>query len=170
MPQAVFVELNCDSRILSAEVDGDIGGMPIRVWEQRRLRWSIRPMSAAAANDLLANIKPLAERIVDGYELEWDGTDYVGAHSDDAQEAREAIEWLCAESTSDFRVVDASDWYAGFGSLRQQADHFRITAASTDEELDLVASIHSSTDLEPGECDLIEGMRKYLGNLRDALY
>ena len=68
--QSCHVELDAERGTLSAASNPEIGNaVPMAVHHGRVLRWQIQPLRADAANALLAEIAPLAERVVAGYEV-----------------------------------------------------------------------------------------------------
>jgi hypothetical protein len=98
-PQPVHVSLDCRTGELSAEYDPEIGGSrPMDVHHGHVCRWRIPVLTAEAANALLADLAPIAQRVVDGYSSEWDGSNHVGRLSDDADDAAIDIDALCDAS------------------------------------------------------------------------
>ena len=95
-PEAKPAKLYCDTR------DGD--GVPMDIWHHRRLCWTIGALTADAANALMTEVLPLAERVVAGYSPKWNGSNTVGELDDDAQDADASD--LCAESL----VAGDEDW------------------------------------------------------------
>ena len=168
-PQPCYVQLDCESETLSAEVDGSIGpGTPFRVWHGRAIRWAIPALTTEAAEALLEEILPLAQRVVEGYECRWDGSNHVGKLDEDAQEAAEAIRDLCDRDWSEWEVLsvwDASDWYGQCGGGEYLARQVGITAETTDEQLDAIVE-HEETEASPAR---IEGIEAFLRDLREEL-
>lgn len=170
-PQDCYVELDCEAETLSAEANPEIGNaIPFSVYHGRTLRWSIPALRADAANALLAEIAPLAERVCAGYECEWDGNNHVGRLDDDATAAREEIERLCSQDRDEHETVsvwDAAEWFGPLGSRSTQAVELGITAATTDDELAEI--VRRERDNADGEhVDEIEGLATYLSGLRET--
>lgn len=168
--QPCYVQLDCESETLSAEVDTAIGpGTPVRVWHGRAIRWSIPALTESAAEGLLEEILPLAQRIIDGYECRWDGRNHVGRLTEDAQEADEAIRDLCDRDWSEGEVLsvwEASDWYAQCGGGEEYlASCLGITAETTDEELSAIVE-HEQDEASPAR---IEGIERFMRDLRETL-
>lgn len=167
-PQPCHVQLACDTGTLGAGYSGEIGnGVPSHVWHNRTLRWTIPCLTADAANALLDEVLPIAERIVAGYSCEWDGHNHVGRFDADAEAAREKMHDLIsgrqfAESAL-IEEWDASDWFGGVGSRNAQRSTLGITASTTDEEMD---AIETREDNAAG-ARIINGLRRYLDGLRD---
>ena len=77
-PQPCYVELDCEAENLSADWNGELGNaVPLSVWHGHTRRWAIPALQAQAANSLLDEIAPLAQRVIDGYTSEWDGNNHV---------------------------------------------------------------------------------------------
>lgn len=166
--QPCHVELDCEAGTLTADYSGEIGnGVPVAVWHNRTLRWTIPCLTADAANALLDEVLPIAERIVAGYSRRWDGHNHVGEFDADAEAAREEMASLVdgrefgeGEKVEEW---DACDWYGPVGGRDAQRDAVGITAATTDEELD---AIEAREDNAAG-ARIITGLRRYLDGLRD---
>lgn len=172
-PQPCHVSLDCESRTLTAGYDPEIGGaVPFAVHHGIVRRWGIPSLKEAAANALLAEIAPLAERVVAGYERTWDGNNHVGEYSEDAQEAIESIRDLCdraradADEHSTVQVWDAGDWFGGIGRWEAQCEALGITAETTDDEL---RAIEAAAEVEAANngVDVLNGVRDHLEWLRE---
>ena len=166
--QPCHVSLACDTGRLTASFDGGIGNaVPFSVYHRRTLRWAIPCLTADAANALLDEVLPIAERIVAGYSCEWDGHNHVGRFDADAEAAREEMHDLISGRQFDEAALieewDASDWYAPTGRRDAQRQELGITAATTDEEMD---AIETREDNAAG-ARIINGLRRYLDGLRD---
>ena len=172
-PQDVYVTLDCANGRLTAECSSEIGsGIPVAVCHGHVQRWSIPALTADAANSLIEEIAPFAERMVAGYERVWDGNNHVAAFSDDADEADDAIISLCdraradADEHSTVQVWDASDWFAGIGNAAAQCAALKITAETTDDEL---RAIETVAEKEAGDMgvDVLNGVRRHMEWLRE---
>ena len=167
--QDCYVQLDCESETLSAEVDTAIGpGTPFRVWHGRTIRWRIPALTESAAEGLLLDLIPLAERICAGYSCEWDGSNNVGRYSEDAREAAEAVRDLCDRDWSEgekLSVWDAHDWYGSCGTRAMLAQQVGLTAETTDAELDSIVE-SEETAASPHQ---IDGIWALLRNLREDL-
>lgn len=164
--QPAFVVLNCAAAELTAEACSIIGcGWPMDVHNGIVRRWRIPALTETAANALLAEIAPLAERVVAGFERVWDGNDHVGEFDDDATAAIERIGSLCDRDWSDqtIEVWDAADWYGGVGGRDAQRSSLGITAETTDEELAAIIE-REERNAAPR---IIEGSGRYITRLRD---
>lgn len=170
--QPCHVELDCESGALCAEYDTEIGNaVPMRVYHGHVQRWGIPALRARFANALLEEIAPLAERVVAGYDSEWNGHNNVATFDADATAAMAEIGDLCERAESDaqddgIRVWDAGDWYQGTGDHDAQRLALGITATTTDEELDAIEA-REDASAQGNDCDVIEGHAKHLLMLRD---
>jgi hypothetical protein len=136
--QPCYIELSCGSGRLEAGYNASIGGgVPSDVWNGHTLRWSLPLITADAANKLLERIAPLAQRVLDGYTAEWDGSNMQGRYNDDATTAADAvmdiINGLPADDMLD--VCRADEWleYATPADLG-------ITAETTPDDIREIAT------------------------------
>lgn len=113
-PQPCFIELDTETGDLRADWDPEVGNtVPDRVWRGIMLRYEVPPLSAEAANALLARIAPIAERVVAGSKVAWDGHNHVGVQAFDASQADIAIQEMCAALTAEdggMHWCMAEDW------------------------------------------------------------
>ena len=118
------------------------------------------------ANDLFDAIRPLAESIVEGASVEWDGHNHVGRLTDDARLAYDAIERLCEEAGgegAEVSVWDAADYYEPCGSGRGDerlvsiAHEVGITARTSDGRLAEIVRTEERKASEQG-IDEIKGV------------
>ncbi|HLT09229.1 MAG TPA: hypothetical protein VK028_00290, partial [Micromonosporaceae bacterium] len=70
-PQPVYINLDLTDGALYADYRAT-DGTPMRVWLGQVRTWSIPPLVADAANKLMQDIAPLAQRILDGSDIEVD--------------------------------------------------------------------------------------------------
>ena len=117
-PQPCHVYLDAAHERLGAEYDSEIGNaVPMAVHHGHVCRWSIPALRDAAVEALLAEIVPLAERVIAGYESVWDGHNNVARYDADATDAISEIEALCEAAGHDegqmLMVWQAADWLAG---------------------------------------------------------
>lgn len=178
-PQPCYVELDTRGEgKLSASYDAIIGsGVPMAVWNGVVLRWKIPALKAEAANALLDEIAPLAERIVDGAEVVWDGNNHVGRlTTEDARIAYDAIERLCEMSGgegAEVSVWEASDYFEpcghghGDARLASIAREVGITARTSDARLAEIVDAEERKATENG-IDMIRGVDDYLSECRAA--
>ena len=162
--QDCFVELDCGSGILRAAYNCEIGNaVPFSVWHGHDRRYCIPCLTADAANSLLEELAPLAQRVVDGYTSEWDGSNHVARFTEDARLAEEEIE--AAIESHHFRFDDgdlvgcmeAGDWLNLSAGI--------ITADTTDEEITKCTEEYES--MAAAENIVLRGTMEHLEFLRD---
>jgi hypothetical protein len=137
-PQDCYIELDLKNETLTADWNGEIGNaIPMDVYHGHTRRYAIPCLLMDAANNLLDDIAPLAERVITGYESKWDGNNHVATLDDDAQQAEAEIEKTCetemeqADETNTVQMWDAEEWLY---------DSKSETAGKTDEELEKMAA------------------------------
>ncbi len=163
--QPVYVSLDCETGELSAAASSIIGsGAPMDVFNGIVRRWRIPALTENAANALLAEIAPLAERVVAGFERVFDGSSHVGKY-DDAIDAIGEILDLCDRDWSDQTIEawDAADWFGGVGGRDAQRASLGITAETTDEELSAI----EDREVSNASPRIIENAGAWLVRLRD---
>ncbi len=136
-PQDCYVDLDLKNETLTADWNGEIGNaVPMDVYHGHTRRYSIPCLVMDAANDLLDEIAPLAERVIAGYESWWNGNNHIAKLDDDAQAAEDEINKICnetyvsADENNTVRMWDAEEWLDNIKS---------DTAGKTDEELEKMA-------------------------------
>lgn len=139
--QSCHIALDLEDGRMWADYNPEIGGgIPASVYNGRTRWWSIPCMTSASANQLMTEIKPLAERILVGSEIKWDGNNNVGILNEDAGQAEQEIrDHLGDISEYDYdRVyeIDTADWFADAG----EDAPVELTADTTDHELAAMAS------------------------------
>lgn len=171
-PQQPVLQLDCDDGELSCTYKADPGSagnnsMPMTVWHGRTLWWNIVALRADGANQLMQEVKPLADRILTGYTCEWDGSNHVGRLREDAQQAAAEIEDICDEYASDesaaLNIWGAGDWLGGIGDNDAQRAELGISGSTTDQEIAAIAT----RVLDEADCDVIEYLEEHLRTLRD---
>ena len=167
--QGCYVELDCETGRFTADYNPEIGyGVPEAVWHGCTRRYEIPCLLADPANKLLAELRPLAQRIVDGYETIWDGNNHVGSLDEDAQTAEAELARCCTElmeqpNEADCIVEwDAEEWLSGC----DVAAEYGITAQTTDKELDAIAKrIENEADANI----MISDLPSYLRSVREEV-
>jgi len=97
-PQPCYIEIDLERDTIEASYNAEIGNaVPMEVWHGLRRRYEIPCIFPATADELMAELLPLAERMAAGYECVWDGNNYIGELTDDAQAASDEIERICQE-------------------------------------------------------------------------
>src|SRR5689334_13481078 len=91
-PQPCCLILDLEDGDLTATYNPNIdGGVTTREWNGIVRSWSIPCLTAASANRLIDDVAPIAQRILDGATVEWDGSNHVGRLNADASEAAEEL-------------------------------------------------------------------------------
>ncbi len=169
--QPCYVELDCRTGVLSASYNGEIGsGQPMYVYNGLAVRWSIPALKAVAANELLDEIRPLAERVVDGFYSEWSKGNEVGRFNEDANDACESIAALCDRvrgESVELNVWKASDYFGPLNEI-ESAHVLGIKRSTSDAELMSIGERERETAAS-NNIDLIEGLSEYLEKLRDKV-
>lgn len=117
-PQKSYIELDCETGEMIADYNGEIGNaVPESVWHNRRLRWYFpSPPTAKTANKIMEQITPLAQRVLAGYDTDYDNqTNRQGHLADDAQRAADKIGEILTDSTDEknsVNAISAEDWLA----------------------------------------------------------
>jgi hypothetical protein len=162
--QPCYVELRCQSGIITASYNAEIGNaIPCSVNDGHDQRWAIPCLTADAANEMLAEIAPIAQRVLDGYASEYDGNNHRATFTDDARDAKDEIEQLIEAHryTYDNSYViggmNADDWLSSTPE---------ITAATTDEEIEAMATDYQG--IAAADNIVLLGMAKHLELLRQA--
>ncbi|GAA2679547.1 MULTISPECIES: hypothetical protein [Actinosynnema] len=133
------MELDLDNAMLQAVRSDEVGWGHLHESVTRGVlrQWDIPCLSARAANELLHEIAPLAERLLAGAEMEPDVSrgSNVAVLDEDAERAEkeigEVIDSYCGDAEL-VRAVDAVEWY---DIVPEQ-----LTADTTDEQLREIAA------------------------------
>ena len=91
-PQPAYIELDCrGAGELMADWNGEIGNaIPMYYWNGLAVRWGISCAAAGGSIAALfedADFLACCERIMAGFEEHWDGSNFVGRYTDDANSA-----------------------------------------------------------------------------------
>ena len=143
--QPCYIELDLREGTLLADWDAEVGGaVPFPVHHGFERRYGIPLLTGDAANRVMEEIRPLAERILADWEQEWDGNNMVARLGSDALAAEEEIEKHLGLGYSSYgdsnQGFDESDLIADWdldGAVNGcEAEEYGITADTTDERLD----------------------------------
>ena len=100
---------------LSAYYNPEIGdSIPMSVYHGTVLRWRIpNDLTCAGINALVSDILPMLRQIAGGYSDRWDGSNWIGSLTNDAQAASDELErivWeLEPEEYERHEIWDAAD-------------------------------------------------------------
>jgi len=159
-PQPCYVELDLQDGVMTADWNSEIGNaIPFTVYHGHVRRYSIPSLSADAANDLMRELLPLAERVVAGYESVWDGHNNVAILTDDASEANDVIEEWCQQ---EFDGNDVLEYVPGDSWCNEFSDDI---SEKTDDELESMAKDAEGTALKDGY--VVDGMLEALSDIRE---
>jgi hypothetical protein len=135
VPMGVAVSLDLrDGELTVRTTRGPEGGMPESV-SNGLVRWYPVPLiTSCEANTLLDDLRPIAEQVLNGAEIVWDGNNNVGRLNADAGTADgkiyEFVERFTQDDTySRVEIWQAADFFAEGDVLDE------ITASMSDEEL-----------------------------------
>lgn len=170
--QPCHIALDLEDGQMWADYNPEIGsGIPTSVYHGRTRRWGIPCLTATAANQLMEDLKPLAERVLAGSEIEWDGNNNVGILNEDASAAEQEI-YARLEDLSEYdydriHEYDAGDWFADAGEDAPEG----LTAATTDRELaEMAAELeHEAKTLYDNGYTVLVGAEEYLTTKREEM-
>lgn len=182
-PQSAYIELDTQNETLSASYDAGIGsGVPASVYHGLDRRYGIPILTADAANRVMEEIAPLANRVIAGTKAVWDGNNTVAEFTEDALAAEEEIEELLGLPSQDSgwgsepnQGFDDSDlvgvWDIDGATNGSEVDDYDITADTTDGRLEeieqeILADLAVCNGSTVAVC---HGLDDYLKELRDEL-
>jgi transcriptional regulator with XRE-family HTH domain len=182
-PQDAYIELDTQNETLSATYNGEIGNaIPFTVYHGLDRRYGIPILTADAANRAMHEIAPLADRVIAGTTVEWDGNNNVAVLDEDAQAAEAEIEKLLGLPSQDhgyghelnqgFADSDlVGVWDLDGATNGSEVDDYGITADTTDARLEEIeAEILSDLAVCNGSTVAVcHGLADYLKQLRDDL-
>ncbi|MGW5003284.1 hypothetical protein ACWEP8_37150 [Streptomyces hydrogenans] len=176
-PQPAYLELDLQTGRLYADTDSEVGGAyPFSVHYGFDRRYGIPALTGQAADRLMQEIRPLAQRILNDWEEIWDGNNMVARLGKDAAEAEEEIEAIVSRYGNEYEV-DAADliavWDLDGATNGDEASEYDITPDTTDERLDEIAreirSDLAGCDSSGRSVDtvVVVGLDTHLRELRD---
>jgi hypothetical protein len=109
--QPAYISLDVDGEV-RARYNGNIGsGTTVRHWHGLEIHWSIPAnMTGEQIDMFIEEIKPLLEKVYDGHTEVWDGNNYVGKLTEEAEDAKHEIDYLCHQLSGDIEIWGVSDW------------------------------------------------------------
>lgn len=176
-PQPAYIELDTQAGTLLATYNAEIGnGIPFSAYHGLDRRYSIPIITAEAANHIMREIAPLADRVIAGTEAEWDGSNTVAKLNDDAHAAEDEIEKIlgCGYPYSEHPFTDedlVAVWDVDGAVNGDEVEEYGITADTTDERLDEIAAEITQNLADCGESGVavVTGLDAYLAGLRQEL-
>lgn len=173
-PQSAYVEVDLENQHVHADYDPEIGNaIPARVVHGIARRYPIPALTSTAANNLLEQIRPLAERMVADWDEYWDGSNHKGVLGDDARAAEEKIQELTGDPRDWGDHWDPSDvvtvWDTDGAITGDEAEEYGITADTTDERLDEIEEEirENLKGISDSDEVVLEGVWEHLVQLRD---
>lgn len=161
-PQGVYLEIN--NEYARFRTNAEIGnGVSMDVWNGETVRISVPCLNASRANYCLEKLEQEIITVMDGIEVNWNGSNHVGRLTENAEEARDEIDRFINENVSEDEVVEAweaADWFAPC------KHELGVTSKSTDHELDILAEKYED-ELETNQ--IVSGISEYLYELRKQL-
>ena len=123
-PQPAYIELDCRGNgELMADWNGEIGNaVPMYYWHNLAVRWSVPCTTSGESLHILFaddDFLTTCQRIVNGFEERWDGSNYVGRYSQDAEEAIEEAEQMIDNRLDQVEVWDVDDYLFAHCQLSQ---------------------------------------------------
>jgi hypothetical protein len=178
--QDAYIELDLREGTLLADWNSEVGNaVPFTVAHGFERRYSIPILTGDAANRVMQQIAPLADRILADWEEVWDGNNMVARFGEDAQAADAEIVGLLGIDLSEYRAdnqgFDASDlvaeWDVDGATNGGEGEEYGITGETTDERLDEIAREITSDMAACGDSAVavVYGLDDYLRQLRTDL-
>ena len=183
--QQVLVVLDCPEAVLYVDYDGVVGnGVPMEAYHGHVRRWGIPSAMPEVIGELLDDLLPLAQRVVDDYESQWDGSNHVASFTDDARAALAEIDSRCMSWqpwSGDLVVPYAPDEWLAESVLRwtDEDGHLRsieidqvctILADTPDSALELNAkNIEEAAKEDEPNIHFTRPVLRYLEELRDEV-
>lgn len=170
-PQPAYIELDCrGAGELIADYNGEIGNaVPSYYWHGLAVRWGVScETSADSLRSLFADDDFMAtcQRIVDGFEEEWDGSNFVGRYNDDANSAIEDAERIIDNSLDQVEVYDVESWLFDHCRLTDHWDSQPLDKAVSELEATIEVNQVVNGDIEDA---LVERTKYLLDNAPDRL-
>lgn len=169
-PQEVKMHLDIATGALSTAFVpyGDEHSIPESVYHHRGALWTIPCLTMDAANRLLSEVAPIAQRIIDGTEIEWDGVDNVGTYDTDAAAAIAEVAALIEtydDPADTIQELSGDEYYDDGPDAARET--LGITTATTDDDL---ARITEEAAADALTCRVVvPDLRDYLDQLREDL-
>lgn len=145
-PQRSMLELDCEKAVLRTTFNPSVGVEAVSsdVWHGHVKRWDIAALLPHVCRELCDEVLPLCRTIIDGYEGVWDGNNYVAKFTEEAQDAKEAVERICRSDDYTDGVWQEIDVYE-FCEEFCEAEGIEMTRRTTKKQIDkIIADIEAS--------------------------
>lgn len=169
-PQPCHIDLDLRDGELTADYNPEVGGdrsMPALVVNGIRRWWGIPCLTAAAANRVMRELTPLAQRVLTGATVDDDNEGVT--LTEDALDAEQQItDWLTSEdvATDDDLIgeMEAAEWWSE-GELPDG-----LTPDTTDRELERIVDAEATdvVAVNPG-WTVLTGAVEYLSAVREKM-
>lgn len=141
--QDCYLSLCLTTGELCAGYDLEPGSTPHMTesgFHRRTLSWKIPCLTMDAANQLLIEAEPIAQRLLDGADIEWNGNAFVGRLNDDASMAEEDMVRLIEEygDAPTLATGDISFWFTE--TSEEELANAGLNIDSGEEELRVAAN------------------------------
>ncbi|MFF5265128.1 hypothetical protein ACFY4C_40110 [Actinomadura viridis] len=189
--QPAFIELDLSEGTLLADYKAEVGNaVPMAVFHGLRRRYPIPVLIGEAANRVMEELAPLAQRVLDDCEEVWNGHNMVARLGEDAQAAEEEIAARLGldrkDAAMDGRGFEAADLVAEWdvdGAVNgEEAAEYGIVADTSDERLeeiavDIIAQLAEGdpspvvpemAEGSPSPVVVVPGLGEYLRQLREG--
>jgi hypothetical protein len=129
------------------------------VWHGHEQRFGIpNNLLGHVINEMMDKIAPLAQRVVDGYESDWNGNNMIATFDDDATEALEEI----GQITELYDESDGMEIYTPEQFYEYNCD---VTAETSDDALEQMAtddfeSVPANIYIDGDLLDFLKAMRE----------
>lgn len=177
-PQPVYLQLDLETGTLEAIYHGMLvgGGVPQEVVYGYHRRYRVPVLTGDAANRIMREIAPLAERVIADWDRVHRGERLVAVLGPDAQAAEAAIEQLISDRYGDGDDLHqdpdvVQEWPVDAVTTGSEADEYGITGDTTDARLDEIEQ-QILRDRVPSSTAVVvvcHGLDTYLQQLRDDL-
>ncbi|MFL6113244.1 MAG: hypothetical protein ACJ786_18075 [Catenulispora sp.] len=174
-PQNCYIELDLREGTLSADYDSAVdNAVPFTVYYGFERRYSIPTLTGTAADELMRQIAPLADRILADWEEMWNGNNHVAVLGEDAQAAEEEIsaEIGCGAEDRDTDPTEVvTVWDVDGACNGTEVEDYGITADTTDERLDEIEEDirKSLAEVSDSSVVVLDGVAEYLRGKRNEL-
>lgn len=180
-PQPCYIELDLRHSTMLATWNAEVGNaVPAAVRNSFELRYPIPVLTAEAANRVMKEMVPLANRILADYEERWTGSNTVTRFGTDALAAEEEIEALLGldertRTSEPNQGFDDSDlvaiWPVDGAVNGCEVSEYDITAETTDERFDEIEAeiISDLVGVNESDVAVVHGLDAYLREKRDEL-
>lgn len=173
-PQDCYIELDLREGTLLADYDSEVGNAVPSEARNGFWRWyPIPALTGSAADELMKQIAPLADRILADWEEVWDGNNHKARLGKDAQAAEEEIDALIGyDRHRDIDDTDPTDlvtvWDVDGACNGTEVEDYGITADTTDERLDEIEEDirKSLAEVSDSPVVVLDGVAEYLRDKR----